>query len=145
MNSYLVILLLIFIVIIVTYVEFKITRRNTRFSINCPKTFSVIEHDGHKFIFYKAKHKNEVNEKVRKEDVRYYKITPRITIPQRLKVILNKSKIDSININNIVSSVVPIVMNIFDILTINQKSNYRILTTDPKAEATTDEHHIYIS
>ena len=36
-------------------------------------------------------------------------------------------------------------MNIFDILSNNQKSNYRILTTDPNAEATTDEHHIYIS
>ena len=144
MNAYLLILLIIFVVIVITYIEYKITKRRIKFSINCPKTFAEIEYDGHKYLFYKVKHKNEIARKIKNNNEYRYKITPQITIPQRFKILLNNSRMESININNIVTSIVPTVANIFDLLTTTQKSNYRILTTNPNISAITDEHQLYL-
>ena len=144
MNAYLLILLIIFVVIVITYIEYKITKRRIKFSINCPKTFTEIEYDGHKYLFYKVKHKNEIARKIKNNNEYCYKIIPQITIPQRFKILLNNSRMESININNIVTSIVPTVANIFDLLTTTQKSNYRILTTNPNISAITDEHQIYL-
>lgn len=144
MNTYLLILLVIFVVIIVTYIEYKITKRRIKFSINCPKTFTEIEYDGHKYLFYKVKHKNEVIQKIKNNNEYRYKITPQITIPQRFKILLSNSMMESFNINNLITSIVPTVANIFDLLTTTQKSNYRILTTNPNISAITDEYRIHL-
>lgn len=144
MNTYLLILLIIFVVIIVTYIEYKITKRRIKFSINCPKTFTEIEYDGHKYLFYKVKHKKEIIQKIKNNNAYQYKIIPQITIPQRFKILLNNSKMESININNIITSIVPTVANTFDLLTTTQKSNYRILTSNPNISAITDEHQIHL-
>ena len=144
MNSYLLILLIIFVVIVVTYIEYKITKRKIKFSINCPKTFTLIEHDGHKYLFYKVKHKNDIKETLKNNNELQYKIIPRITIPQRFKIMLSNSKIDTFNINNLVSSVVPTIANTFDLLTTTQKSNYRIITSNPNILAITDERQIHL-
>lgn len=144
MNTYLLILLIIFVVIIVTYIEYKITKRRIKFSINCPKTFTEIEYDGHKYLFYKVKHKNEVIQKIKNNNEYRYKITPQITIPQRFKILLSNSMMESFNINNLITSIVPTVANIFDLLTTTQKSNYRILTTNPNISAITDEYRIHL-
>lgn len=144
MNTYLLILLIIFVVIVVTYIEYKITKRRIKFSINCPKTFTEIEYDGHRYLFYKVKYKNDVVQKIKNNNVYQYKITPQITIPQRFKILLNNSRINTFNINNVITSIVPGVANIFDLLTTTQKSNYRILTTNPDISAITDEHQIHL-
>lgn len=144
MNTYLLILLIILVVIVITYIEYKITKKRIKFSINCPKTFIETEHDGHKYLFYKTKYKNEVTQKIKNNDEYQYKIIPQITIPQRFKILLNNSKVNSININNLISSIVPTIANIFDLLTTTQKSNYRILTSNPDISAITDEHQIYL-
>ena len=144
MNTYLLILMIIFVVIVITYIEYKITKRRIKFSINCPKTFTEIEYDSHKYLFYKAKYKNEVMQKIKNTNEYRYKIIPRITIPQRLKILLNNSRMESVNINNIITSIVPTVANIFDLLTTTQKSSYRILTSDPNISAISDEHQIHL-
>lgn len=138
------ILMLILIVIVITYLEYKITKKKIKFNINCPKTFSEIEYKGHKYLFYKAKHKNEIDQKIKNNNVYHYKVIPQITIPQRFKILLNNSKISSFNINNVITSIVPTIANIFDLLTTSQKSDYRILTSNPNISATTDEQHIFI-
>lgn len=144
MNTYLLILLIIFVVIVVTYIEYKITKRRIKFSINCPKTFTEIEYDGHKYLFYKVKHKNEVVQKIKNNNEYHYKIIPQITIPQRFKILLNNSRMESFNINNLITSIVPTVANIFDLLTTTQKSNYRILTSNPNISAISDERQIHL-
>ena len=103
MNTYLLILMIIFVVIVITYIEYKITKRRIKFSINCPKTFTEIEYDGHKYLFYKTKYKNEITQKIKNTNEYRYKIIPRITIPQRFKILLNNSRMESVNINNIIT------------------------------------------
>ena len=145
MNTYLILLLIILFVIIITYIEYKITRNKIQFNIKCPKKIVEIEYKNDKYIIYNNKYKEEVKSKISNSSDNYYKIIPQITIPQRIKVILNnRTKIETLNINNIITSIVPTIYNFFDILTITNKSKYRILTTNPVAEATTDEKHIYI-
>lgn len=145
MDTYLILLLIILFVVIITYVEYKITRNKIQFNIKCPKKIAEIEYKNDKYIIYNNKYKEEVKSKISNSSDNYYKIIPQITIPQRIKVILNnRTKIETININNIITSIVPTIYSFFDILTITNKSKYRILTTNPVAEATTDEKYIYI-
>ena len=133
------------IIIIITYIEYRLTRDKIQFNIQCPKKMIEVEHKGDKYIIYNVKYKDEVKTKVINSKDEYYKVTPQITIPQRIKVILkDKAKIESVNINSIVSTIVPTIYGLLDILTTSRKSKYRILTTNPVAEATSDEQHIYI-
>ena len=144
MNGYLSILLIILIIIIITYIEYKITLRKSRFNISCPKTFIELEHEGHKYLFYNSKYKNIINKRIKDTNIPLYKITPQITIPQKFKIILESAKINMLNINNIICSIVPSIASIFDLLTTTQKTKYRILTTNSDIEAITDEKNIFI-
>ena len=145
MDTYLILLLIILFVVIITYVEYKVTRNKIQFNVRCPKKIAEVEYKNDKYIIYNNKYKEEVKTKISNSPDDYYKIIPQITIPQRIKIILNnRTKIESININNIITSIVPTIYSFFDILTMTNKSKYRILTTNPVAEATTDEKHIYI-
>lgn len=145
MDTYLILLLIILFVVIITYIEYKVTRNKIQFNIKCPKKIAEVEYKNDKYIIYNNKYKEEVKTKISNSSDNYYKIIPQITIPQRIKVILNnRTKIETININNIITSIVPTIYSFFDILTMTNKSKYRILTTNPVAEATTDEKHIYI-
>ena len=145
MDTYLILLLIILFVVIITYIEYKITRNKIKFNVKCPKKIAEVEYKNDKYIIYNNKYKEEVKTKISNSSDNYYKIIPQITIPQRIKVIFNnRTKIETININNIITSIVPTIYSLFDILTMTNKSKYRILTTNPVAEATTDEKHIYI-
>lgn len=145
MDTYLILLLIILFVIIITYIEYKVTRNKIQFNVKCPKKIAEVEYKNDKYIIYNNKYKEEVKTKISNSSDNYYKIIPQITIPQRIKVILNnRTKIETININNIITSIVPTIYSFFDVLTMTNKSKYRILTTNPVAEATTDEKHIYI-
>lgn len=145
MDTYLILLIIIIIVIIITYIEHRLNRNKILFNIKCPKKITEFEHKGDKYIIYNSKYKEEVKTKIENSSDNYYKIIPQITIPQRIKVILNnRTKIDTINFNNMITSFVPTIYNFLDILTTSRKSKYRILTTNPVVEATSDENHIYI-
>jgi hypothetical protein len=146
MNSYFVLLLIVLIIIIITYIEYKLTRNKIKFNVKVPKKYVMFDYNNTNYILYNKKHKPELNKLLNKSNLIYYKIKPQITIPQRIKIILdNKHNFVKFNLNNIISLIVPIVVNMFDILTINIESKYRLLTTNPNDYATTDNKYVYVS
>lgn len=146
MNSYFVLLLFILVIVIITHIEHKLTRNKIKFNVKVPKKYILFEHDGTNYVLYNKKHKSELNEVLNNSNLVYYKIKPQITIPQRIQIILNeRQNFTKFNLNNIFSLIIPIIASLFDVLTINIESKYKLLSTNPNDYATTDNKYIYVS